>query len=188
VVSLNFHGLLSREESALAIIDVQEKLFPLIYDKEKVLENLKKLIQFAKIVGMPIILTEQYPSGLGRTISEIKEILPDAQIIEKVEFSCFGSEKFRDVLRDLDVKNLIVAGIETHICIAQTAIEGVSNGYRVCVVSDATSSRRLEDKNIAIERMKQNNVIVASTEMLIYELLRRAGTQEFKETLKLIKA
>jgi nicotinamidase-related amidase len=188
VVSLSFHGLLSREKSVLAIIDVQEKLFPLIYEKEKALENIRKLIQFAKILGMPIILTEQYPKGLGRTISEIKEILYDAKLIEKVEFSCFGSEKFRDALRDLGVKNLIIAGIETHICIAQTAIEGVSNGYRVCVVSDATSSRRLEDKNIAIERMKQNNVIVASTEMLIYELLRAAGTREFQETLKLIKA
>lgn len=188
MVYLRFHGLLSREKSVLVIIDVQEKLFPLIHDKERVLKNLRKLIQFAKIVGMPIILTEQYPKGLGRTISEIKEILQDAQPIEKVDFSCFGSEKFRDVLKNLGVENLIIAGIETHICIAQTSIEGVGNGYRVSVVIDATSSRSIEDKNISLERMKQNNVIVVSTEMLIYELLRRAGTREFDETLKLIKA
>jgi len=184
---LSHEALISREGAALVIIDVQEKLFPSIFEKEKVLNNTLKLIQFAKIINMPIVLTEQYPRGLGQTIPEIKEIIPEIKPVEKVEFSCFGSEKFRSLLRDLGAKTLIIAGIETHICVAQTSLEGLSNGYRICVVSDATSSRSLEDKNVALERMRQSGIIVASTEMIIYELLRVAGTQEFREALKLIK-
>lgn len=184
---MSHEALISREGAALVIIDVQEKLFPSIFEKEKVLNNTLKLIQFAKIINMPIVLTEQYPRGLGQTIPEIKEIIPEIKPVEKVEFSCFGSEKFRSLLRDLGAKTLIIAGIETHICVAQTSLEGLSNGYRICVVSDATSSRSLEDKNVALERMRQSGIIVASTEMIIYELLRVAGTQEFREALKLIK-
>lgn len=180
-------GLLSREGAAFIIVDVQEKLFPLISGKDEVLKNLRRMILFAKIIGMPIILTEQYPKGLGRTIPEIKDLLPDVQPIEKVEFSCFGSEKFRESLREGNIKTLIIVGIETHICVMQTSIEGVSNGYRVCVISDATSSRNPEDKAVAVDRMRQNGIIIASTEMIIYELLRRAGTEEFREALKIIR-
>ncbi|MEM2431080.1 MAG: hydrolase [Candidatus Bathyarchaeia archaeon] len=181
-------GLISREEAALIIIDVQEKLFPLVYERDKILDNIRKLIRFAKIIGIPIILTEQYPRGLGSTIPEVKELIPEIQPIEKVEFSCFGSEKFKALLRDLNVKALIITGIETHICIAQTSIEGLSNGYKSCVVIDATSSRNPEDKSAALERMIQSGVIIASTEMIIYELLKTAGTREFREVLKLIKS
>jgi len=185
---LDEEGLISKDEAALIIIDVQEKLFPLIFNKEKILENMRKLIRFAKIVNMPIILTEQYPKGLGSTIPEIRELVPDFQPIEKLEFSCFGSEKFRLILKELNVKTLIIVGIETHICVTQTSIEGIKNGYRVYVVVDATSSRKLEDKSIAIKRMMQSGVIVVSTEMLMYELLKKAGTKEFKEALKLVKS
>lgn len=181
-------GLISRENAVLVVIDVQEKLFPLISGKEKVLENIQRLIQFAKIINIPVILTEQYPKGLGSTIQEIRNLIPDVAVIEKVEFSCFGSERFREIVRELNAKLLIIVGVEAHICIMQTAIEGVEEGFRVCVVSDATSSRNIEDKEIALERMKENGVIVASTEMLIYEVLKKAGTQEFRETLKLIKS
>jgi len=185
---LNRKSLISKEAAALIIIDVQEKLFPLIFNKEKILENMLKLIKFAKIVDMPIILTEQYPRGLGQTVPEIRELIPHIKPVEKMEFSCFGSEKFRLILEELNAKTLIIAGIETHICVMQTSIEGIENGYKVCVVVDATSSRKLEDKNIAIKRMMQSGVIMASTEMLIYELLKKAGTREFKEALKLIKS
>ncbi|MCX8170452.1 MAG: hydrolase [Candidatus Bathyarchaeota archaeon] len=185
---LSKKGLLSRKNTILVIIDVQEKIFPPISDRERVLENTRKLIQFAKIIGMPIILTEQYPRGLGPTIPEIKDLIPDVEPIEKVEFSCFRSEKFREAIERLNVESLIIVGIETHICITQTAIEGAEEGFRVCVVSDATSSRNPEDKEIALERLRDNGVIVASTEMLIYELLKKAGTQEFREALKLIKS
>jgi nicotinamidase-related amidase len=179
--------LISKEGTVLVVIDVQEKLFARMSKKEKLAENLAKLIQFAHIVKIPIILTEQYPKGLGQTIFPIKKLVPDLQPIEKVEFSCFGSQKFKESLMKTQAKTLIIAGIEAHICVTQTAIEGLEKGFRTYVVEDATSSRRPEDKNTAIHRMRQNAVTVVSTEMLIYELLKKAGTPEFKETLKLVK-
>jgi len=179
-------GLLSQEGAVLILIDIQEKLFPHILDREEVAENIRRLIRFARIMKMPILLTEQYPKGLGRTILEIQTLITDIQPIEKVEFSCFGSEEFREALKRLKAKTIIIAGIETHICVSQTALEGLRD-YRVCVISDAVSSRRREDKIVALERMKQNGIIISSIEMLIYELLRKAGTPEFKEALKLIK-
>ncbi len=187
-VRLSREGLLSKENAVLIVVDVQERLFPLISGKDIILNNMRKLIRFAKIIGIPIILTEQYPKGLGPTIPEIRGLLPNIKSIEKVEFSCFGSEKFRDILKNMRAETLIIIGIEAHICVAQTSIEGVKYGYRVCVVSDATSSRKIEDKNIAIERMRQSGVIVTSTEMLMYELLRKAETREFREALELIKS
>jgi len=180
-------GLISREGTVFVVIDVQEKLFPHIADKERILENIKKLIQFAEIMKIPIVLTEQYPKGLGRTVPDLKRLLPSIQPIEKIEFSCMKSEKFKEVLIKLKAKTLVIAGIETHICVAQTAIEGLDSGYRVYVVSDAVSSRSLDDRNMGLERMRQRGVTIGSTEMLIYELLEKAGTPEFKETLKLVK-
>ena len=180
-------GLISKEETVLVIIDVQENLFAHIAEKEKLAENLTRLIQFAHVMKIPIILTEQYPKGLGQTIPQVKQLVPNIQPIEKVEFSCFGSQRFKEALTKTQAKTLIITGIEAHICITQTAIEGLENGFRTYVVEDATSSRSLEDKATAIHRIRQNGVTVVSTEMLIYELLKKAGTPEFKETLKLVK-
>ena len=180
-------GLISKEETVLVVIDVQEKLFVHMAEKEKLADNLAKLIQFAYIMKIPIILTEQYPKGLGQAILQVKQLIPNIQPIEKVEFSCFGSQNFKEALTKTQAKTLILTGIETHICVTQTAIDGLENGFRIYVVEDATSSRSLEDKATAIHRIRQNGVTVVSTEMLIYELLKKAGTPEFKETLKLVK-
>jgi len=180
-------SLASKEEIVLVVIDVQEKLFVHVAEKEKLAENLAKLVQFAHIMKIPIILTEQYPKGLGPTIFQIKHLVPDFQPVEKVEFSCFGSQKFREALTKTQAKTLILTGIEAHICITQTAVEGLENGFRIYVVEDATSSRILQDKATAIHRMRQSGATVVSTEMLIYELLKKAGTPEFKDTLKLVK-
>jgi len=180
-------GLASKEEAVLVIIDVQEKLFVHMVEKEKLAENLVKLIQFAYIMKIPVIFTEQYSKGLGPTISQVRQLIPNLQPIEKVEFSCFGSQKFKEALSKTQAKTLILTGIEAHICVTQTAINGLENGFRIYVVEDATSSRSLQDKATAIHRMRQSGVTVLSTEMLIYELLKKAGTPEFKETLKLVK-
>jgi nicotinamidase-related amidase len=180
-------GLVSKEAVALVVIDVQEKLFAHMAEKEKLAENLAKLVQFARIMKIPVILTEQYPKGLGQTISQVKMLVPNLKPIEKLEFSCFDSQKFKETFTRIQVKTLILSGIETHICVTQTAIEGLENGFRVCVVEDAMSSRKLEDKATAIQRMRQSGVTIVSTEMLIYELLKKAGTPEFRETLKLVK-
>ncbi|MCS7120321.1 MAG: hydrolase [Nitrososphaerota archaeon] len=179
--------LISRHWLVLVIIDMQEKLIAKIAEKDLLIENVKKLISFARIMNIPIVLTEQYPKGLGGTIPEIKTLLLDVEPIEKVEFSCFKSAKFAETLREINARTLIISGIEAHICVMQTALDGLIRGYRPCVVYDAVSSRRLEDKEVAINRMRQCGVTIATTEMLMYEILEKAGTQEFKEALKLVK-
>lgn len=179
--------LLSKEGTALVIIDIQEKLFPHMAEKDRIARNVAKLVKFAKIMKIPIVLTEQYPKGLGHTIPEVRRLIPNIRPIEKVDFNCLGSEEFKACLGRLDAKTLIIAGIESHICVTQTAIDGLSKGYEVYVVSDAVSSRSLADKAIAIERMRQSGVTIVSTEMLIYEVLRKADTAEFREALKLVR-
>jgi len=180
-------SLLSREGTVLIVIDVQEKLFAKIEEKEKIAKNICRLIKFAEILGIPIILTEQYPRGLGSTIPEIRKLTSEIKPVEKIEFSCLASSTFKERLSETQARNLILTGIEAHICISQTAIEALTNGYRVYVVSDATSSRRREDRMVAIERMRQEGAMIVTTEMLMYEILRKAGTPEFKRVLDLVK-
>jgi nicotinamidase-related amidase len=181
------NGLISGKGVALVVIDVQEKLFTHMAEKQKLMENLVKLIQFAGIMKIPIIVTEQYPKGLGQTITEVKKLVSYVTPVEKVEFSCFDSAKFKEALAKLKAKTLIIVGIEAHICVTQTALDGKQSGYRICIVEDAVSSRNLNDKATAIKRMQQNGVTIVTSEMLIYEILRKAGTSEFKQTLKLVK-
>jgi len=178
--------LLSPKGSVLVVVDVQEKLLPFIADEEMVVKNIVKLIKFAKIIGMPIVLTEQYPKGLGSTVREIRELTTDLQPITKLPFSCFGSEEFKESLRRLGASTLIIVGIEAHVCVNQTALNALEN-YKVHVISDATSSRTKENWQVGIERMAREGVTISSTEMLIYELLATAGTEEFKRSFELIK-
>jgi nicotinamidase-related amidase len=179
--------LLTRDNTALLIIDVQEKLWTLMQDKEKIAENIRKLIDFAKIVGLPIILTEQYPKGLGRTIKQIKDKIPEVEPIEKTAFSCFGAEGFLEKLKKNKVQTLIITGIESHVCVCQTSLEALDRDIRACVVSDAISSRTLQNCIVGVERMRKNGVIISSTEMLMYELLKDAKNKEFKEAQPLLK-
>jgi nicotinamidase-related amidase len=176
--------LINKEDTILVIIDMQERLFPAMADKEKLLENVTRLVRFSKIVRLPAILTEQ--EKLGSILPEIKEELEEVQPVSKVEFDCFGCDAFIERASRFHRKTLILAGIEAHICVAQTAIHAVS-GYTVHVVSDAVASRSTHNRGIALDRMVQAGVIVTSTEMAIYELLRRAGTDTFREALKLVK-
>jgi len=170
----------------LIIIDAQEKLMSKIVRREEVVGNIAKLVKFAKIAGIPVVLTEQYPKGLGRTIDDLRELIPDLKPIEKVSFNCFLSEEFRRRLEETGATTLILVGIEAHICVTQTALKGLEK-FRVYVIVDATSSRTEKDLTTAIERMRHEGVVIASTEMVIYEMLEKAGTDEFKEVLEIIK-
>jgi len=176
--------LIKREDSVLVVVDVQERLVPVISNHNKMIENIVRLIRFAKIISMPVVLIEQ--EKLGATINEIKTELPGLVPITKIEFSAYKCSRFIKKLDELSRSNIILAGIETHICIAQTALE-LSPGFNVHVVADATSSRSVENRDIALQRLSQSGVVVSSTEMVIYELLERAGTSEFKKVLDLIK-
>ena len=176
--------LLDKDDSLLVIIDMQERLFPVMADKEKILDNAIRLVKFSRIMGLPVLLTEQ--QKLGDTIPEIREELTDVEPIEKLEFDCFRSDLFNEKLAQLNRKSLIITGVEAHICVTQTALHALSE-YRVHVVSDAISSRSLHNWEVALRRMEQAGVTITSTEMVIYELLGKAGTDTFREVLQLVK-
>jgi nicotinamidase-related amidase len=177
-------NLIARDDSVLTVIDVQEKLMPVIAEKEKVIGNVVRLLRFAQIIGLPIILTEQ--EKLGNSIPEILEAAQDLSPIRKLDFNCFGCQEFVGQVRRIGRKTLILTGVESHICVAQTAIGAVPT-YTVHVVNDATSSRTQDNWRVALERMRQAGVVITSTEMVIYELLQRAGTDEFRAVLPLVK-
>jgi len=177
-------ALLRKEDCALLVIDVQEKLVRIIEEANKSIENIVRLIRFSNIVDIPIVLTEQ--QNLGDTVKEIRDEMTTFQPVSKITFSCFASEEFCGYLKHLKKKTLIVTGIEAHICVAQTVLDAIHE-YGVHVVSDAVSSRSINNKEIALDRLRQNNVTITTTEMLIYELLIKAGTNEFRKTLGLLK-
>lgn len=145
--------LIGREGTALVVIDVQEILLPKIAEKERAVTNIVKLICFCKICGIPIVLTEQYPKGLGKTVKEIKDEVPDVVPIEKTSFSCFGIQEFKDALVKMRITTLILTGIEAHVCVAQTALDALDD-YQVYVISDAVSSRALGNVQIGLQRMR----------------------------------
>jgi nicotinamidase-related amidase len=179
-------NLIKKKGTVLVVVDMQEKLVLLMLNRKEVTENIIKLIRFCRTCKIPIILTEQYPKGLGRTVREIREELENVLLIEKTSFSCFGSEEFRNALKRLGVKTLIIVGIEAHVCILQTALEALEN-FKVHVIADAVSSHTIENIQIALQRMRDAGVVISSTEMLMYELLRDSRTKEFKEVLPLLR-
>jgi len=178
------HRLIAREDSVLVLIDFQERLLPAIYENKRVLDNAIRLVRFSRIIGLPVVLTEQ--ERLGDTVAELKKELPAIDPIRKVHFNCFYCHEFGERLRTLGKKTLILAGVEAHICIAQTALHGGHN-FTIHVVHDAISSRTLENCTIALDRMRQAGITITSTEMVIYELLQKAGTEEFRAALQLVK-
>lgn len=176
--------LITREDCVLVLIDIQDKLIPVITNREGVIKNVVQLARFSHIIGLPVIITQQ--EKLGFTIAEVKKELPDVRPINKVHFNCFFCKDFTDQMGLIGKKTLILAGVEAHICVAQTALYALPY-FNVHVVSDAISSRTLKNWNVAMERMRQAGIIITSTEMLIYELLQQAGTDEFKSALLLVK-
>jgi isochorismate hydrolase len=177
-------GLIEREDSILVIIDMQDKLFPVMAEKEDLANQVMKLVRFSKIIGLPVIMTEQ--EKLGPTLPGIMGELASVSPVHKVDFNCFGCEAFAKRVQELERRTLILCGIEAHICVAQTALYAASE-YEVHVVADGIASRSPENRRIALERMSERGITITSTEMVIYELLRKAGTDTFKEALKLVK-
>lgn len=177
-------NILDREESVLMVIDVQDKLMPVINNGEKVINNIVRLLKFSKIIDLPVILTEQ--EKLGATVPEIRNEMSEVNPIIKKSFSCFLCDEFEEIIRRIARKKLILTGVETHICITQTALHALQD-FEVHVVSDAVSSRTIENFNTGIERIRHAGAVITSTEMVIFELLRRAGTEEFKAALQLVK-
>jgi nicotinamidase-related amidase len=180
---------LDATQCALVVIDIQEKLLPAILNHKVVVRNVQMLIRLATILEIPTLLTTQYARGLGVTVPEIADLLPEVNPIDKLEFGCFGQEGFRTALHELPGHRttLLLCGIESHICVMQTALGALENGYMVHVASDATGSRTDGNWRLGLQRMESAGCVISSTEMMIYELLKRSGTAQFKEMLRYIK-
>jgi len=180
---------LESEECALIIIDIQEKLLPPIFQKEQLVRNAQLLIRAAGILKIPALLSTQYAKGLGATVPEVASLLPAAKPVDKTLFSCFGSDVFCNLLQRLPGQRstLLLCGIESHICVAQTALAALRDGYVVHVASDAVSSRTEWNWKIGLDRMRTAGAVISSTEMIIYELMRSSSTAAFKELLPHLK-
>ncbi|MCP4727707.1 MAG: hydrolase [bacterium] len=184
---MNEAMVFSKENTLIVIVDIQDKLADLMYGKDRVIRNVSKLIKVSRILNIPVVVTEQYPQGLGKTVPEIKKLLRTAEPIEKVSFSCGGSEDFLMALEALDRPNIVLTGMETHICVLQTALDLINKGYIVGIVQDAVCSYKENDMGIAMTRMQREGVYQLTTEMIIYEFLEKAGTEEFKALLPVLK-
>ena len=181
----NSSNKLSTKVSALLIIDIQEKIIRAIFNKDSIIKNIKKLIDAYQILEENIFISEQNPLKLGETIPEL---LPKASFkkIEKMEFSLANIEDFLKEIKNKKITNLIVCGIETHICIQQTVLDCLQKGFEVIIVSDAMSSRNRKDHEIALQRMIQSGAILTTTESIIFELCKTADRKEFKEIRNII--
>ncbi len=181
-------SLLNAKTTGLVVIDLQEKLVPAIDGAEAVLANTHKLLELAKILSLPTFVTTQYAKGLGPTVPEISAVT-SAKTYDKVCFSCFGDEPFLEAVREQMPQgaSLLLAGVETHICVLQTALGGLAAGYDVHVAADAAGSRAATSHALGLERMRAAGVVISSAEMAIYELLGDARRTEFKQMLPFLK-
>jgi len=179
--------LIRARDSVLIVIDVQEHLVPAMQAPARTLKNTKMLLLAAQENDVPVILTEQYPKGLGPTVPEIAKAAGGAPVISKMHFSCMEDERFADVFRGLKRRQAILAGMEAHICVVQTAASMLEEGYEVFVVSDATASRTLESEKACLARMNASGANIVTTEMVVFEWLGKAGTPAFKRLLPAIK-
>jgi len=180
---------LEAEQCALIVVDMQEKLLPPIWEKERLVRNAQLLIRLAGILKIPALVTTQYAKGLGNTVPDIASMLPGTPPVDKLMFSCFGSDVFCSLLKRMPGQRttVLLCGMETHICIMQTALGALRDGYLVHVASDAVSSRTELNWRIGLDRMRAAGAILSSTEMMIYELLRSSGAPAFQEMLPHLK-
>ncbi len=171
----------------MVVVDVQGKLAQLMYDKQLLFKNIQVLIKAAKILNIPILWCQQCPDALGPTIPAIAELLAGNWPINKASFSCCGEDAFNTKLQALNRRQMLLCGIEAHVCIYQTAVDLLRRGYDVNVVADAVSSRTQEDKNVAIGRMAAEGTKINCTEMALFEILKTADHPQFKQIAKLVK-
>jgi nicotinamidase-related amidase len=181
---------LHRADAFLLIIDVQEKLMPAVDGHEDVARNIDRLVRGCRVLDVPPLLTEQYVKGLGPTITPVRRALEETfgyDPIEKNCFSGFGCAELVTALRLLQKKQAIVCGIETHVCVYQTVVDLLANGYEVTIIADAVGSRAPSNKDVALRRMVSEGAKLSSTEMALFEMLVNAGTDEFREISRLVK-
>lgn len=179
--------ILSKNRTALLVIDVQEKILRVMKNSEQLTENINKLINGFKILKLPVFYTEQYPKGLGPTAEIILQNLQPEEAIQKLTFSCYGAENLFLTLREKKLDQIVVCGIESHVCVMQTVLDLLANGFQVNVPIDAISSRKDADYNAALMRFSDEGAIITSTESVLFELLEECRSDEFKQISKLVK-
>lgn len=181
---------LVRSEAMLLVIDVQQKLMPVIHDGEALLRNIERLVRGCRTLDVPIVVTEQYVRGLGPTVEPLRRALEESGAYEPAEkntFSAFGSGEFTASLRVLKKKHVLVAGVEAHVCVYQTVTDLIAAGYAVSLVADAISSRTARNRELATQRMLSEGALLTSTEMALFEMTVTSGTDEFRAISRLIK-
>ena len=179
--------ILLRDKTALLIIDIQEKILPVMNNPNQVINNTLKLIKGFKVLNIPIFYTEQYPKGLGSTTEALLTELEGLSPIQKMSFSCYGAGNFFTRLIDNNVSQVVVAGIESHVCVQQTVLDLAANNFQVNIAADAVSSRNDLDYKISLDRMRVHGAEVTTSEAILFELLVDCGTDEFSEISKIIK-
>lgn len=179
--------MLKKENAVLIFIDVQGKLHEIMHEKKTLDANLERMVRCAQLLEIPILVTEQIPEKLGATSEPFKSLLAAAPTIAKTSFSCCGDLSFQDALRSTNRRQAILIGIETHVCVYQTAMDLLADGIEVFVLADAVSSRMPENKALALEAMRDAGTKILSTESGMFALLRDAADPRFKDLLKLIK-
>ena len=179
--------LIKPDQSCLIVIDVQERLVPAMQAPARVIRNTQTLMTAAKKLAIPILLTEQYPKGLGHIVPELRELAKAGTVIKKMHFSCMNEKPFAARFKALGRRQAVIVGMEAHICVMQTGVDLMEQGYEIFVVTDATSSRTPESEKACLDRLGAAGAGIVTTEMVVFEWLGRAGTPEFKELLSMIK-
>jgi len=182
-----FEKLLVTDKTALLIIDIQERIIRVINEYETVVENTIKLIKGFKALGIPIYYTEQYPKGLGPTAESIQNELEGNDAIQKLSFSCSGASDLFSELKKNGISQVVVCGVESHVCVQQTVLDLIANDFQVNLAADAVSSRRVKDYEISLSRMRQHGADVTTAEAILFELLIVCGTDVFKQISKIVK-
>jgi len=173
--------------SCLLVIDIQQRLLPAIAEPELVTGNTAVLMRAAQRLSVPVLLSEQYPRGLGPTVEQVAEFVPAGTTVAKEHFSCWSEPAWRERFEGIARDQAVICGMESHVCVMQTALDLLSAGRRVFVVADAVSSRHVDSKARALDRMRDAGAAIVTTEMVVFEWLERAGTAEFKDLSALIK-
>lgn len=179
--------MLLKENAALVVIDIQGKLATLMHQKESLFQNVTRMIQGARVLGLPIIWTEQLPDKLGETSPEVKRVLEGLTPLVKKSFSCCGDDAFLARLRETNRNQVLLTGIETHVCVYQTAVDLVRDGFEVHLVQDAVSSRIEANYHLGLERIKEAGALLTSVEMSLFEMLRVAEGEQFKQIIRIVK-
>lgn len=176
--------LIRRDNSFLLLIDIQERLAPAIDQGRAVIDQNQWLLKIASELSVPVVVTEQYPKGLGHTVADLSALLEEALVLEKTHFSAFAEPAIAERLQNLQRKQVVITGTEAHVCVLQTAIDMQAAGFQVFIVEGAVGSRREQDKKLALERMRQAGCVIVSSEMVAFEWLHKSATDEFRRISK----